>query len=268
MNNIFDQLKTSDEYEALYTSLSERAKRVFTIPAYVTGMLLFYSGMMIGRALKDNQLSSVQNVDIFSFGKGGRLFHWLSNATAPRVVSQYYADCVNAGIACVSENLHLTVTYDNSTSEFNKSEVARGLCDMKILNKAPQAADCDICGERNVQYTDGQGTRVINVDEELSGDYFANSMNNFNFGRAENLEKFMQIFFDFVSTKTDLCKDAKNLLSDAISSLSNHFKTNITNHDTEYKKALRNNSDGFHYHQPIIIAEALYLQNVLIEKVF
>lgn len=268
LNNIFDQLKTSDEYEALYTSLSERAKRVFTIPAYVTGVLLFYSGMMIGRAIKDNQLSSVQNVDIFSFGKGGRLFHWLSSATAPRVVNQYYADCVNAGIACVSENLHLIVTYDNSTSEFNKSEVARGLCDMKMLNKAPQAADCDICGERNVQYTDGQGTRIINVDEELSGDYFANSMNNFNFGRAENLEKFMQIFFDFVSTKTDLCKDAENLLSDAISSLPNHFKTNITNHDTEYKKALRNNSDGFHYHQPIIIAEALYLQNVLIEKVF
>lgn len=268
LNNIFDQLKTSDEYEALYTSLSERAKRVFTIPAYVTGMLLFYSGMLIGKAIKDNNLSNIQKVDIFSYGKGGRLFHWLASATAPRVVNQYYADCVNAGISCVSSGLHINVTYDSSTSEFNKSEVARGLCKMKMVKKAPQASDCDICGEMNVQYSGAAGTRVVNVDEELNGDYFANSMNNFNFGRAENLEKFMQVFFDFVATKTDICKDAENLLSDAISSLPNHFKTNITNHDTEYQKAIRNNTNGFHYHQPIIIAEALYLQKILIEKVF
>ena len=48
-NSIFDQLKTAEDYEEFYSSIDANAKFVFTIPAYVTGMLLYYSGMLIGR---------------------------------------------------------------------------------------------------------------------------------------------------------------------------------------------------------------------------
>ena len=270
LNNIFDQLRNDEEYDALYTCLNQYAKQVFAIPAYVTGMLLFYSGMMIGKAIQDNGLNNVEQVDVFSFGKGGRLFHWLYRAAAQYTVDTYYTDCVNAGLACICENKQLTITYHNERNNTNKTEVAQGLCNNQMnLRKAPQAADCDICGECNVSYTDDHGlTRQLSVDEELNGSYFVNGMNRFTFHEAENLERFSTLFFDFIENKTDIYQGSKAKLAKTIESLPNHFKTYITNHDPEYAKALNNRANGFHYHQPIIVAEALYLQSKLIELLF
>ena len=52
LNSIFDQLKSQSDYEEFYTSIDSNARFVFTIPAYVTGLLLFYSGMLIGKSIK------------------------------------------------------------------------------------------------------------------------------------------------------------------------------------------------------------------------
>ena len=83
LNNIFDQLKSSDDYENFYDTINRDAKFAFTIPAYVTGLLLFYSGMLIGKVIKEHDLTSIERVDILSFGKGGRIFHWLRNSAGP-----------------------------------------------------------------------------------------------------------------------------------------------------------------------------------------
>ena len=93
-------------------------------------------------------------------------------------------------------------------------------------------------------------------------------MNRFTFHEAENLERFSTLFFDFIENKTDIYQGSKAKLAKTIESLPNHFKTYITNHDPEYAKALNNRANGFHYHQPIIVAEALYLQSKLIELLF
>ena len=93
-------------------------------------------------------------------------------------------------------------------------------------------------------------------------------MNNFNFGQAVNLEKFMTIFIDFVSHKTNLYRDAENMLLSDIADVPSRIANNIINNDEEYKKAIRNNANGFHYHQPIIMAEALCMLDNLIKKVF
>ena len=83
LNNIFDQLKTPEDYDNFYDAINIDAKFAFTIPAYVTGLLLFYSGMLIGKTIKENNLTQIERVDILSFGKGGRIFHWL-RPDAPR----------------------------------------------------------------------------------------------------------------------------------------------------------------------------------------
>lgn len=49
LNSIFDQLKTEEDYDKFYSSIADNAKVVFTLPAYVTGLLLYYSGMLIGK---------------------------------------------------------------------------------------------------------------------------------------------------------------------------------------------------------------------------
>lgn len=269
LNSIFDQLSNPEEYEKFYSSIDANAKFVFTIPAYVTGLLLFYSGMLVGKVIKTEHMDQLKKIDILSFGKGGRLFHWLRNSAGQKATYRYYADCVNAGIQCIVKDANLIVKYREETEEFCKSEVAQGLCDMRNLVKLQNNDDSDICGERNVSFTMTDGnSRTLQMDEELSGDYFANEMNNFNFSGAENFELFLNVFVDFVSQKTSLYKSADTALRSEILDLPNRISAYITNNDSEYRKARKHSDNGFHYHQPIIIAEGACFLSTLINKVF
>lgn len=146
LNSIFDQLKSESDYEEFYSSINNNARFVFTIPAYVTGLLLFYSGMLIGKTIKTEKMDHIRRVDVLSFGKGGRLFHWLRSSATQRVTNEYYGNCLNAGVNLVTEK-NLEVKYRDEIEINNKAEVAMGLVDAKELIKKQQEVDSDICGE-------------------------------------------------------------------------------------------------------------------------
>ena len=268
LNSIFDQLRTESDYEEFYSSIDANARFVFTIPAYVTGLLLFYSGMLIGKTIKTEQMGHINRIDILSFGKGGRLFHWLRNSAGRRATNDYYTSCLNAGVNLVI-NKNLDVRYRDEIEVDNKAEVAKGLVDSKALVKMIQNTDSDICGETGVKYTMPDGTpKILDVEDELTGDYFANEMNNFDFSEVENFEKFMNIFIRFVSQKTRLYPKADEALREELADLPNRITGYICNNDNEYKKARKNDGNGFHYHQPIIIAEGLSFLDTLIRRAF
>ena len=107
----------------------------------------------------------------------------------------------------------------------------------------------------------------LHTEDELSGDYFANEMNNFDFSEVTNFEEFMNIFIDFVSHKTRLYPQADSLRED-LNDLPNRITSYICNNDDEYRKARKTQGDGFHYHQPIIIAEGACFLDILIKRVF
>ena len=268
LNSIFDQLRTESDYDEFYSSIDTNARFVFTIPAYVTGLLLFYSGMLIGKTIKTEHMEHINRIDILSFGKGGRLFHWLRNSAGRRATNEYYTNCLNAGVNLVT-NKNLDVRYRDEIEVDNKAEVAKGLVDSKVLVKKVQNTDSDICGETGVKYTMPDGTpQMLQIEDELTGDYFANEMNNFDFSEVENFEKFMNIFIEFVSQKTRLYPRAEESLRDELADLPNRITGYICNNDNEYKKARKNQGNGFHYHQPIIIAEGLSFLDTLIKKAF
>ena len=268
LNSIFDQLKTPEEYEEFYQSIDTNARFVFTIPAYVTGLLLFYSGMLIGKTIKSQHLEHIRKIDVLSFGKGGRLFHWLRNSAGRRATNEYYARCVNEGVKLVVD-VNLEIKYREDIEVNNKAEVAIGLCDPKELILLTQAKDSDICGETGVKFIMPDGSsRELTVEDELTGDYFANQMNNFDFSGAENFEVFMNTFIEFVSQKTKLYQKADATLREDLEDLPNKVASFICNNDDEYRKACKKNTDGFHYHQPIIVAEGSCFLNTLIKKVF
>lgn len=105
----------------------------------------------------------------------------------------------------------LDVKYRDEIEVDNKSEVAKGLVDPKELIKKQQSPDSDICGETGVKYIMADGTpKDLHTEDELTGDYFANEMNNFDFSGVSNFEEFMGIFIDFVSHKTRLYPQADN----------------------------------------------------------
>jgi len=268
LNSIFDQLKNEYDYEEFYSSIDANARFVFTIPAYVTGLLLFYSGMLIGKVIKTEHMDHINRIDILSFGKGGRLFHWLRTSTGKRATNEFYANCLNAGVALVTNKV-LDVKYRYEIEVDNKAEVAKGLVDPKVLIKKNPNSDSDICGETGVKFTMPDGTpKLLHTEDELTGDYFANEMNNFDFSEVTNFEEFMNIFIEFVSQKTKLYPKADDALRDELADLPNRITSYICNNDNEYKKARQNAGNGFHYHQPIIIAEGLSFLDTLIRKAF
>lgn len=269
LNSIFDQLKTQDDYDVFYDSLASNAKFVFTIPAYVSGLLLFYSGMLIGKVIKDNRLGNIEKVDLLPFGKGGRIFHWLRHATSTRTTNEFYNNCVNAGLQLILPDNSIKLTYREEIENDNKTEVARGLCDQKELAVVTTLSDSDICGETGVTYLKDGVTTSIAPDEEISGEQFAEDMSNFDFSGVQNFEKYMDLFIDFVSKRTNLYKKADESLREELGDLPNRIIPYCTS-DQEYKKASRNNKngEGFHYHQPIIIAEGACFLKSLVRKVF
>lgn len=267
LNSIFDQLKSESDYEEFYSSINNNARFVFTIPAYVTGLLLFYSGMLIGKTIKTEKMDHIRRVDVLSFGKGGRLFHWLRSSATQRVTNEYYGNCLNAGVNLVTEK-NLEVKYRDEIEINNKAEVAMGLVDAKELIKKQQEVDSDICGETGVKYIMNDGTpKELQTEDELTGEYFANEMNKFDFSGVTNFEKFMEIFIDFVSQKTRLYPQADNLREE-LADLPNRITSYICNNDDEYRKARRTQGDDFTYHQPIIIAEGACFLDTLIKKAF
>ncbi|MEG1860225.1 MAG: hypothetical protein RRY07_01780 [Bacteroidaceae bacterium] len=270
LNNIFDQLKTSDDYDIFYDTINRDAKFAFTIPAYVTGLLLYYSGMLIGKAIKERNLTQIKKIDILSFGKGGRIFHWLRNSAGPRATKEYYSECLNSGVQLIT-NVELVVKYRDEIEIDNKAEVAKGLCDPREVLQIQDKGDMDICGEFGVKYIMPDGnTKTISVEDELTGDYFANDMTNFDFKGIKNFENFMSIFIKFVSQKTKLYVKADSELREDLNDLPSKIAAFICNNDREYKKAKEKakTGDGFHYHQPIIIAEGICFLNTLIRKAF
>lgn len=269
LNCIFDQLKDQDDYDAFYSSLSANAKFVFTIPAYVCGLLLFYSGMLIGKTIKLNGLEEIDRIELMPFGKGGRLFHWLRHASTTRTTNEYYNDCVNAGLQLIVPDRKVTVKYREEIEKENKTEVARGLCENKELAIVDALNDCDICGEAGVRFIKDGNTTLLDAEDEISGAHFADDMSYFDFSGAKNFEKFMDLFIKFVSKDTKLYQRAEEALRDEISELPTRVVSFCTN-DPEYKKASKNTKAGeeFPYHQPIIIAEGASFLKTLISKVF
>ena len=95
-------------------------------------------------------------------------------------------------------------------------------------------------------------------------------MANFDFNGIKNFKAFMSIFIDFVSQKTKLYIKAESELKDDLDDLPSKIGAFICNNDREYKKAREKSKlgSGFHYHQPIIIAEGICFLSTLIKKAF
>jgi len=268
LNCIFDQLKPT-EYATFYESLDANAKFVFTIPSYVTGVLLFYSGMLIGKAVRDGRISRrVSQIDVLPFGKGGRLFHWLNSAACRRATEAYYSECVNKGVACVTDK-SFVVNLREELAKNNKTEVAYGLCSPQAMNVANAVGESDICGERGVTFMNEKGiTAELDVAQELDGEYFKN-LDRFDFSNGQCFHEFMNIFSQFVCKITTIYDDDEVSLQRDIYDVPGRINNFIKN-DTEYLKAQNstNSQASFPYHQPIFIAEAASYLRTLVDKIF
>lgn len=275
LNSLFDQL-TDDTFGLFYSSIVREAPFVYAIPAYVTGLLVYYSAKLASKTIKENpSLNVINEVHILPFGKGGRLFHWLKSRQSNILGStEYYENCFRTGFGEGSENIK--VIYREDITKDNKSEVAKGLSvsnndlERQSKDELKETRDkSDILGEKNVRYLVNGQLKEIDELEILDNKYFEN-VKNFDFPEhLENFEEFLHIFIDFVGTRSGLVKNYSALES-RIPELKGQLKSFIEN-DTEYDKAKRSKQPNapIQYRIPIIIAEGLcYLERILIPEIF
>jgi hypothetical protein len=270
LNNIFDQLKDED-FSKFYQFLAAKGQFVFTIPAYVTGLLTFYAGMLVANAIKDEGLTAIKEIDFLSFGKGGRLFFWLDTYPGINKSRPYLETCFKHGFGDGAENLHFKTI--DAVRKDNKSEVAIGLVSPKINNLEPidksLRKNSDIFGERNIQILiDGQ-YKTFNEDDVLHSEYFAAPGNIRYPAEFVRFNDFLKIYLDFVGVKTEMVANTISLKDQA-----KNLKPLLTAYletDLEWRKAdaQRNGGKEFDYRFPFFIAEGMcYLEQVLIPEVF
>lgn len=275
LTSIFDQLKT-EEFDVFYSFIFRRTRFVFTVPAYVTGFLLFYSGLLIGKTIKDYNLDNIKRVDILTFGKGGRLFHWLESNPGRSAAVKFFEDCLRAGLTMVTGHSIEKIIYHNDgiLRKNNKAEVAIGLCKLgseeeKEITFKDDYKHTDICGEDGVIFKDPNGfEQKLDICTELNAEYFKNNVNGLGLTESESsvFNRFAELFFDFVSVKTDLYNDIRRDLAKELKDLRGRVINEIKS-DPEYEKA-RNDKESFGFHQSILVAEGSSFLKVLINKLF
>lgn len=268
LNSLFDQL-TEDDFAPFYSHIAREASFVYAIPAYVSGLLIFYSGKLCAKAVKENNLTSVKEVHLLPFGKGGRLFHWLQTIPGSKTTNDYFEECFKKGFGEGGEGLKFE--YRKDITKDNKSEVSKGLAvdRNELIYDRNVRFTSDIFAETNISYLrDGQFV-FFKEDEIVDNSYFSN-LDRFQFpDKLENFEKFLRIFIDFVGHKAGLVREIA-ILEERSKDLSGMLKSFIKN-DPEYDKALRakQQSGDFEYRFPLLIAEGLcYLEQILIPEIF
>ena len=266
LNCVFDRL-TSADFAEFYAYIGHEAPFVFAIPAYVTGLLLFYSGKLCAKTVKENTLEQITNVHLLPFGKGGRLFHWLQIYLGNETTDKYFRDCFRRGYGEGAERINMS--YRSDIESDNKSEVSKGLAVNETVYQEA-GLSLDIFAEKNIRYYVGDGRYVeFKEDEIVSGKYFE-QVSNFVYPESfESFESFLRVFIDFVGSQTGLVRNIANLEKGG-KLLPNLLDAFIRN-DGEFIKAQQNKelTGNFEYRFPILIAVGLcYLEEILIPEIF
>lgn len=289
LNNVFDQLSGREEFSAFYDYMRSDIPTVFSLPAYITGLLSFYAGILLRETITKNNLNDINEIHFRYYGKGGRLFEWLffTFDEDGKDVKRYLRKCLKAGLAM--DDVKVKVKFDNLDSDDiedmreNKSEVAKGLVKLSsdpndmILGIYDHNDDDDddddddtpstkvnierheVVGEKGIFYRGANGKEELSELEVLEEDKF-NNISRFDFtsSKFENFNKFIELFCDFVEENG--FADNTSALRRGTEELSNLASFFENDGEREMQVA---------YRMPIFIASGLYyLNNVLLPQLF
>jgi hypothetical protein len=256
---------SGDDFRDFYSKIKISAPFVYAIPAYVTGLLVYYAGKLCAKTIKENNLT-INEVHLLPFGKGGRLFHWIETIPNYR---DYYKFCFTKAFGEGAERIQLR--YREDIKDDNKSEVAKGLAvkvDIADFDKSLRETS-DIFAEKGVRYLRNGQFIDFYEDEEVKSEYFEN-IGQFDFpAKFENFDEFLKIFIEFVGYNTGLVRNIA-----AIENKSKDLKDYLSNYipnDSEYTKAInaKQKTNKFEYRFPILVAAGLcYLERILIPEIF
>lgn len=294
LNNVFDQLKSRKEFSDFYDHMRSNIPFAFALPAYITGLLAFYAGILLRETITKNNLPT-DEIRFRYYGKGGRLFEWLFFTLEDngREACRYLGACITAGLGMPDRRVR--ILFDNLDSNLdgdrmeNKSEVAKGLVKLSTnpndailgINDHNREEDQgyyddysdygessggasaemvrhEVVGEKNITYRTPGGIRELGELEVLGEEMFKNiSLFGFNTSKFENFNRFIGIFTTFVK-KCHFVEEIEGL-REGTSGL-NNLAAFFVNDDER---------GAANYRMPIFIASGLYyLNNCLMPQIF
>lgn len=282
LNCVFDQLYEQKDFKTFYNYLSLNAPAVFAYPAYVTGVLMFYSGMLVRNAVEKKGLSEARTVQMRYYGKGGRLFEWLLDINEDNL--KYYRKCFNAGYGSQDGSQDMKIVFDNVGSDNarrdSKSEVAIGLVSDLFGNIARGREDedgeriiekCDVVGEKGFRYS--KDNKALDELEQMPDGIFDGGINLTFPDKLENFSSFIGIYTKFLQDNFSgaLSSETINMLNKGKDGL--RIRAFIMN-DREYNKCVnafdKDAPEGKRpiFKMPLFVAAALcYLEDVLLPAI-
>lgn len=164
-NVIVDRLRTPGELAEFYRNLAAECPELFTLNAFMTGLIMFYAGQLAHRIRRTQEAHPEDYQEPFSevaigcFGKGGRMFDWLS-AMSKEASSNYYQDCFYAGYGPQAERQLSRFDMRSPDPTFVKAEVSFGLAGTHEV-RATSDKIAELVGEEGFSYN---GEPVDEID--------------------------------------------------------------------------------------------------------
>ena len=267
-NLIVDQLNTAVSLNEFYRNLSADCPDLFTVNAFMTGLIMFYAGQVAYgiRMSQENPESAgdyketFDDVRIGCFGKGGRMFDWL-RAMNKEAAEDYYRRCFDSGYGVkAADHIDRFKTIPSDMKSV-KAEVSFGLSSDRPLDVAGDTI-AELVGEEGYTYNGA----FIDEFASIEPRFLQNFGNQFSFPREfKRFSEFANIFRGFAKEHFDFSFPT---MEQEIRGM--RLKAYIEN-IPDYQLAKRNQRDKgeFDFKAPIVVLEGMcFLDTVLSQRLF
>lgn len=269
LNLLFDELE-ADQLQALYGALyDQHFYDVFTAASYISGLLLFYGGMLTAEVLQKEEHQSVNNIQMGYYGKGGRIFSWLKILKIKGGEDiQFLEASFKSGLKVAPPNVDseewnkriekITISPGEGYHSYNKAEVAMGLAEKTISVHETKTEVHEIVGEKGfVLEKDGE-SKELHPQDLIEPETIAEFNGRFRAPQQfEILDQYVNLFIDFAN-KFDLIDNERFKIN------RDKMQENLisfVNNNNVYRAAVDNAKQGKHFDfkQPMFILAGLAL---------
>ena len=251
-----------------YKRIAVSCRDLFCVNLYVTGLIMYYAGMIVKKLIKQVRNSKELNwdapakphVNIVFAGKGSRIMEWLSYANGQNKAMEYYMNMFMGGMGGKQEAAQYLpgyprVVFPQAGAAGVKYEVSMGLTVKNTPLYRPQdEAPMEIIGESGFSLSINGEKKAVNYDNSITPDmirfigtrFYANPV------AGDKFIAFVKYFYMFAKENFNLQMAwpfvEKGLREMNISS----YVQNLP----EYHMA-KQNKGGFDFVAPIIVLEGM-----------
>lgn len=259
---------TPEQLPFFYRQIAINCRDLFCVNLYVTGLVMYYAGMIVKKLIKQVRNSKELNwdapakpqVNIVFAGKGSRIMEWLSYTNGQNKAMEYYMNMFLGGMGGKQEaGLYLPgyprIVFPQAGSDGVKYEVSKGLTIRNTPLYRPQNdAPMEIIGESGFNLNINGERKAVNYDNTITPDMirFIGTRFYSNPGAGEKFIAFIKYFYMFARENFNLQMSWQFIES----GLRDMNITGYIQNLPEYHRA-RQNRGGFDFVAPIIILEGM-----------